>query len=49
MQISAVLARFPELRETEILMWVETQLSGEVLPGTDDLADILAKFMEVAQ
>lgn len=33
----------------EILLWVETQLSGEVLPGTDELADILAKFMEVAQ
>jgi hypothetical protein len=33
----------------EILMWVETQLSGEVLPGTDELGDILAKFMELAQ
>jgi hypothetical protein len=33
----------------EILLWVETQLSGEVLPGTDELADILARFMELAQ
>ena len=33
----------------EILIGVETALSGEVLPGTDDLADILARFMELAQ
>ena len=33
----------------EILVWVETQLSGEVLPGTDELSDILARFMELAQ
>ena len=36
-------------RRNEILIRVETRLSGEVLPGTDELADILAEFMDLAR
>jgi uncharacterized protein DUF4157 len=33
----------------EVLIEVETALSGEVLPGTDELSDILAKFMALSK